>query len=254
MLGPLAHAQQVRPEISILADKNLLVPLTEIARRYNREQHLHMSVIAYDGGDIISRIRDGLPVDVVISGDLQVQKALQSSGVIDLQSGVFLVEDVPVFAQLKHKTKRKINAANVEEGFIPAFDQKFIADYQILTLPAGEHSGLKLARDAALLAGLENGVNVVQMPDFSSLLQALQENTRHVALLPRHMVVSRPALKILAQVAKSDGSPLEMEQLNGARYRAEVIASDHMRSARHFLNYLSNADIVQVFKRHGFQP
>lgn len=251
---PARAMDEARLELSVLADKNLLIPLTQIARDYNRAHHINISIIARTGADTTSRIRDGLLVDVVISGDLKVQESLQQSGLIDLQSGVDILNDKAVFTQLKHNVKRRITPAARQEGtgFIPAFDAKFIADYQLLLVNAGENVGFALAEDAARLAALPEKVDSVFVEDFQTLLKRLHENTRAVAVLPRHVVQQHPELKLLAAVQQEDGADLDSTRLNGATYRAEVIASEHMRDARAFLQYLASKEAQYLFAKYGF--
>lgn len=238
-----------RAELSILADKNLMPALTQLARKYNRAHHISVSVVARTSDTISEQIRDGLPVDVVLTSHIHTLQLLQQSGLIDLRSGMQIMRDHVVFARTK-PTAEEENASEDGGIQIRPFDVRFIADYPLFILAADNDASLQLVEESLARIGLDPVPEFIIMPDETTLIHALQRTPDAVAILPQSLVAQHDSLRTLAPLTAGTNTGT----LNGATYRAEVIASDHMKDARSFLQYLTGKEAQSVFAQYGFSP
>jgi ABC-type molybdate transport system substrate-binding protein len=224
--------EQAHNEITLVGDSNLMVPLTHIARHYVRNHHISVSLIAHKSGDLSARIRDGLPVDVVITGNTQTLAMLNNSGLIDLNSSAIFATDKAVLTRLKE---------TVQTG---DFDRRFIADYKIFLIDPQIDTGALFAAKTFHAHFADTEITPIILADFQALKQALKA-PKHLAVLPQSMVSQQPDL-MLVQAVNADEKSIQIA------YRAEIIASEHMRDARDFVKFLGSPEIQSILHHYGF--
>lgn len=228
---------QAAGEITVLADENLLVPLTEISRNYARQTDAIISIVLNTSSSPTERIRGGLPVDVVLTSSTATRDLLNIAGQIDQSSSTPFAKDQLVIAT--SKTGRITSGEDALSHLLMGVQQP------TLVLIDGE-SNLAYAQASAyaLTNRFDPAPKTIIVPDMKTALYELKTQGSFT-LMPRSIALSTSELTIQSIVTTK-------EQTEGTVYYAEVLAGEHMSTAREFTRFLLTDMVQNSLSRYGF--
>lgn len=227
--------------LTILAEPNMVIALTKIARIYSQKNAVIVSVGFASAATLIEDVNLGEPADVFISAHPDWLLSLKQKGLIDIYNVGHIASDDLVLVTSRDNLSAPNylleKNTNFEEG-LRILDRNrlnLIVDNEESSL--GKYSyrmvtALQL-HDLRLFAKLSE--------DKSSFVNLLQNNTDSYAILLASQIYNRDDLKVLAR-----------KKSRHIFYQALVIAGDNMDIAREFLKFLKTPPAKTIFRENGF--
>ncbi len=238
-----AQAKRVElPQLNILADPAISIPLSVIARHYGRSHAVVLNLSFASTADQTSRITQGMEADLFITTREKTIKFLQNQGVVDVYSEVAIAKgrlvlatraDNPISLTLiQGLPLRNLLAGRDPEFSLIMHDPEYLA--------AGS-----FAMEALRSYGLDGEME----PHFLFLqsmmdVQKVLEQRGMYGIVLHSEVISNPLLRIIDTFPENAHSPL--------LYRGVVVASEQMDASRSFLDYLRTPPAQAIFRSYGF--
>ena len=235
LVSGTAHA---RGEITILADSVLVAPLTEISRLYARENDAIISVVVANAGTASDRIRGGLPVDVVLTSGSTMREALMLSGQIDQSASTLFTKD-PVALVTSRTPKRLVSGDTSLTNMLLG-----VQNPTLVLIDAEGDPSLAQASAYATSHVFDPKPQIIITPDMKTALYELQAQGSF-ALVPYSLTLKTPKLNVQSIITQGKDS-------KSTEYYAEVLASEHMATARNFTRFLMTDNVQSILARHGF--
>lgn len=230
-----AHA---RGEITILADAGLVAPLTEISRMYARENDAIISIVINSSSTASDRIRGGLPVDVMLTANSATREALMLSGQIDQSASTLFSKD-PI-ALVTAKTPSRLGTSdNAITNMLMG-----VQNPTLVLIDAEGDPALTKASEYATSHMFDPQPKIVITPDMKTALYELQ-NGGSFALVPYSLAIKTPKLNVQSIITQG-------KDTKSTDYYADVLASEHMSTARNFTQFLRSDAVQNILSRHGF--
>lgn len=240
-----AHAQEAAlPEITVLADENLQMPLVEIARLYTAKNHTTVTLWFTNAVGMVDAIRDGADADIVITADTQALQTLEYLGQLDVYATQTIAESPLIIATRNNER---------------AVERDVKLELMGLKLHSKERFTLVVinAQDRVEYAMTQQALkNSELLRDRPMELIAANDARDAKRLMEEH---NAPAL-LLANDAFSDGSLKPLQRfpasvVTPAVYRAAVLAGDNMEQARVFIDALHTKAYRSAWEHYGLgQP
>lgn len=235
LVAPSAHA---RGEITILTDTALVAPLTEISRLYARENDAIISVVVGNAGTASERIRGGLPVDLVLTAGNTIREALMLSGQIDQSASTLFTKD-PVALVTSRTPKRLGTGDHSITNMLLG-----VQNPTLVLIDAEGDPSLTQASEYATSHVFDPKPKIVITPDMKTALYELQTQGSF-ALVPYSLALKTPKLNVQSVITQG-------KDVKSTEYYAEVLASEHMTTARNFTRFLMTDNVQSILSRHGF--
>lgn len=234
----VANTAHARGEITILTDTALVAPLTEISRLYARENDAIISVVVGNAGSASERIRGGLPVDLVLTANNTIRDALMLSGQVDQNASTLFTKD-PVALVTSRTPKRLGTNDNALTNMLLG-----VQNPTLVLLDAEGDPALAQASAYATSHVFDPKPKIVMTPDMKTALYELQTQGSF-ALVPYSLALKTPKLNIQSIITQG-------KDTQSTSYYAEVLASEHMTTARNFTRFLMTDNVQSILSRHGF--
>lgn len=241
-LAAMAKLPANQPNLTIMADPSLLLPLAELAREYSKTTGTPLTIVAEDGRDPAIRIEQGFEAHVLLSADPTLVARLAQSGLID------------VFGTLSFaRTQLALVAPNeLKQTLAFAKHISFAAllfSHPELPIYISDPSTPEGLRAQKLMEGREFSSEIAaraQMkPDREAVLEAIKASPGFGLILAADAVAT-PGVTILSLLPEETSEPV--------RYDAVVLASEAMSPARRFTRFLTSEEARAIFSHYGFQP
>lgn len=241
-LSAEAKLPTTKPNLTVIADPSLLLPLSEIAREYSKGTGTPLTIIAEDSRDPADRIEQGFEAHVLLSADPTLVARLAQRGLID------------VFGTLTFaRTQLALVApADMEKSLGLAKHISFAAllfSHPDLPIYVSDPSTPEGLRAQKMGEGREFSHEIVErsvvQADHEGVFNAMKEVPGFGLVLAADAAAT-PSVTIL--------SLLPEETIESVRYDAVVLASEAMDPARKFTHYLNGKQARTIFKKYGFQP
>lgn len=243
VLAPLHSARAAEsPNLTVLVEDSLLLPLSEITRIYAKEKGVSLTVIRLRDGDPAHALEQGFDAHILLSADPTLVQRLAQRGLIDV-FGTRSFARTQLALVAPYRMKHKLALAQRISFAALLFSQPELPVY---TNDPSTPGGL---RAQALLDGREFShelaSRMVVKPSFADIIAALQKQDAFALMLAPN-AVAEPEIALLSLLPENTSPPV--------RYDAVVLASDAMEPSRAFTKFLLSDAAQAVFAKYGFQP
>lgn len=225
--------------ISVLADASLALPLTEIARKYSRENYVTLSLSYEYSGDQAKHISDGEDADIFITPEAELIADLKIKGLIDIYSEKNIAQNHLVLAGPPHSilTLKLSEKPSLRQalGAIHPEPKLILLDPNKYTVG---HMSVQQLEALGMLKEME--ADTVYEPDEKSLAADFASGQKYFVYYS-NLQDQQPEHKIIDVFSQP------------VIYHAAVVASEDMPSARKFLEALSMPDSQEIFKKYGLK-
>lgn len=221
--------------LTIFAESNLALPLSEIVRKYSREKNTIVSINFSSSLDLISKIDEGDPADIFISSHEDWVKTLKQKGLIDIYSLVNIARDeLVLITSIKNEEffQEEIDLDNLEAIFerLNIMHYNLISDSDFRSL--GRYSNEIIEKYHINPIRVFRRVN----EDKKSMIDFVAEDNRLFALVLKSEILPTDNIKIVSTI-----NDLHIN------YQASVIAGNNMDVARDFIKFLESQNSQNFF-------
>lgn len=228
--------------ITVLADRALTVPLTQLASDYTRAHHISVSVAFSPSFEQALAIESGETVDLFISAHPKTLEQLKQQGVFDVYSITPLVATRLVLVTSSAYKKETENLSINTFLTLRKMDNFLLAVANSSAAAEGFYAGQVLnylRRHIFLTDAIVEMQNTSDIVDFLSATEGFG------------LVFESDALQstVLRKVAK-----IPDEWYQKPVFTAAVVAGGAMEEARKFLTFLQTRSSQRVFIKNGLYP
>lgn len=221
--------------LTVLAEPQLALPMTEITRLYSLRQRINLLTAFDDSTAQAQKLLEGESGDVLLTSYSPVLTDLKQRGMADVYSQVTITSDQLLLAARKSDTlndrRKLIDTLQSRPLLLPNANRYIEGLHGRETLPY-------------LYYNTPNPPEPVFFSSRNGLYQALTSGSGIGLILQSE---SRRHPEIDLTVPLADNHPV--------LYHAVAIAGENMPLARDFISYLRSPEAQQIFARHGFsQP
>jgi molybdate transport system substrate-binding protein len=227
--------------ISIIADADLALPMTDIVLAYTKEKHQAVSAAYPSAIQQETEVSEGASYDVLITARPRLIDSLKLKGLVDIYSEATIARNQlvliaaqtnPFNASLQGEfpLAEMINYFNGQSGLLLGNPE---------TLPSGSVAREAL-RNYSALEYLEQ--YTLFEKDVSEIMRMVREEGK-LALVYQSDAQATD-IRMVDRVSPDTYSPIV--------YVAVVLAGDKMDEARQFVDYLKQVQTQRVFERYGF--
>lgn len=228
--------------LTILADRSLVLVLSELARTYSTKTNTPLTVIRSMDADPAQQLEQGFEAHILLSADPTLIERLAQRGLIDVfGTQSFASTQLALAAPYRMKSRlgiaKRISFAALlfSQPNLPIYvnDSTSISGLRAQSLMVGREFSHELASRAKVKQNLDEIVEALSKEDGFALILASN-------------AVAEPELTILSLLPESTSEPV--------RYDAVVLASESMDQARGFTKFLRSNEAQAILQRYGFQP
>jgi molybdate transport system substrate-binding protein len=239
----LARPANALPSVNVMADSNLNVAISHIARSYSSEKNIVVNSSYADVATQEAQIIDGAAADILITPKASLIEDLKTRGVIDVYSQIPIARDMLVLAGPQDSPLN----VDLEKEFPIAAILKQIAEEPLFIvaspefLPEGGFS--KEALRAVHAAGFMEPYTLY-LKDRNQMFEMIADKGAYGVVLSSS-ALRRKNIRVLGTFHAHTHQPIQ--------YYAVVIAGENMDAARGFLAYLQSPAAKIIFRKNGFQ-
>lgn len=234
---PAHSAVKDLPAITVLASSSASLPITEIARRFSREQNIAVIVNYGEPALIASQIIDGASADIFISEDPAWLRTLKNQGLLDVYTQITMANNSFVVA-----TSADNSFSTDELNGDPLATLRNLGFKPVLLSPENSSQGAN-AQKALLELSVYTAEDILFADSPSALEEILkQPNGNYFSLLYSNDPLAKK-LKIL-HVINSESHQVP--------YYANAVAGENMEDAREFLKALQQESSKQTLAKYSF--
>ncbi len=240
------HATVLKlPTVTVMADHNLSLAITEIARDYSRNKQVIVNTSFTSQETQQAQINDGAAADILITAKESWIDELKLQGLIDIYSQTKLANDRLVLV-----TSIQSSIQNQESKNFPSLiiinagkDSPSLLLGNPETLIEGVYAKEAL-RNLSVFADLEPYTLYVKRSDeMFDVVADQQPVTQTFTICFNSSSAARGDIKTIYTIPESSHKPIS--------YNAVVIAGDNMSEARKFIDYLKTEEVKDILKKHG---
>lgn len=219
--------------LTVLAEPQLALPMTEITRLYSLRQRINLLTSFDDSTEHAQKLLEGESGDVLLTSYNPVLTDLKQRGMADVYSQVTITSDQLLLAAHKSDTlddrRELIDAMQTRPLLLPNSERYIEGLFGSQMLPY-------------LYYNNPNPPKPVFFSSRNGLYQALASGTG-IGLLLQSESRRHPEINLTVPLADASHPVL---------YYAVAIAGENMPLARDFISYLRSPEAQQIFARHGF--
>ncbi len=243
--GDGAFASDMRDEvvsISVIADSDLALPMTNIIRAYTNDKHRAVSVSYQPIAQQEVEVMEGATYDVLVTARMRLVDNLKLKGLVDIYSEATVARNRLVLIADKNNSFQ----ASLASGF-PLAEFIRVFNWQpglVIGNPETQPSG-SVAREALRSYGVLEDMEQYTLyeKEWRQIIRMVQDESK-LALVFQSDVHAADNLRIVDYVADKYYAPVV--------YVAVVLAGDKMDEARQFVDYLKQVQAQQSFEAYGF--
>lgn len=245
MVSPAMAAEHLSPDphpnITVLADESLMLPLADLTRDYAKRTHTPVTVVVKNTADAERQIGQGLEAHLVLTANRHLLDQITDQGSADVSSRHTIVR-----ARLALVTTHRVrDSLNLAERISFAAILRATDALPVLatdeTTPAG-------AQAKALLSGQEFSENLRQRlivePGTEELFDTLRDENA-LALVLATSSIGEPDIRILSLLPDS--------LIPAVHYEIVVLGSELMNESSAFAYYLTSRQAQAIWKHYGYQ-
>lgn len=227
-----------KKNLTIFAEPNLMLAMTQLARIYSRQSNVVVSVNFNSSEELLHQIDQGEPADLFISSHKKSIYELKQKGLADYYNIGFFAKDDLVLVGSKSRNTVFAGSENLDiNSYLKKLDSSAST---IITDHKGSSSGSYAIEYLDQLGFKNLKVFNKVAEDESSILKLIKDNKDQYGLLFASQVYKDEDLVILAKANKND-----------IFYQALVVLGYNMENAREFLRFLQSDSAREVLKKSG---
>ncbi len=237
--GELGEGELV--EITVLADESLKTPLVELARLHATKAHVAVNLWFASTAGMIDAIRDGADADIVITADAEALKTLEYLGQLDVYA-TQSVATVPLVVAVRNDRESTQQRAIALEMMGLQWQQNDQYALVIISNPARVEHGMA---EAALKNSewlKDRNLRLIPASNMRTARRLMAEEKAPALLLASEVFASSD-LQMVRRFPDSVVVP--------ATYKAAVLAGEHMKESRAFLEALHTPLYRAPLQRYG---
>ena len=244
-----AHAEmRDLPNITVLAESSLTVPLTEITRIYSRKRNITVTSSFNSTSEQAWRVEEGESADIFISAHPYWMSELKQMGLIDVYSLTNLVKNKLV---LVTSTQGRLNEYPIP-GVGLESKLRFLANRTIMAFGDPDNTALGMYTKQALQSfdkknntklWSDIGMKTIKSPTSKNCLYLIAHGeTAGIAYYSD--AFNNSEVRVLAVLDEDLHEPII--------YQAAVVAGENMANARDFITFLQSPEAKKILKKYGF--
>lgn len=248
-LFPAIGSSAIRnlPEVTILADSSLTIPITEISLLYSRQRNVTVTTSFASTVEHSENIEIGASADILISTNPVWMNELKQQGLIDVYSLSNLVKDNLALAIGKDSVFS--NHEKLTNNLFEQFD--FLSNTFILVTadPLDTALGIYTTQFIDNL-GKKNNINlnkkisnkIMRAGNAKNVLYLIA-NASSAGVVYYSNALQNDEVKLIAKVDEEYHEPI-ISQI-------AVVAGENMSRAREFLKFMKSNQVKEIFKKNG---
>lgn len=225
--------------ITVLAPSSLTVALAEISRNYARNKLVDVNAVFQASPEIIQKIEDGDPGDIIITPNSELMDEFQEKGLIDVYSRKILAEN-----RLALVTSKKFEVRTESNKLEDIIDDINRRELMVIANPQDVILG-QLSVD--VLKNIERWNKVKRFmllaPTSSKTADLISKSQKAGIVYASDAKLYSSELDYVGHVPKSLHAPV--------RYHAAAVVGDNMEKSRTYLDYLASNQAQAVFREYG---
>lgn len=226
--------------VTVLAASSLTVPISQASKIYSRDHSVDVNAVFENSSELLNKIEDGDPADIVITSSGKWMDKMQEKGLIDPSSRVILANN-------------RISLVTALEFEIDTEDKKveelldFIHSRALMVI--GEPGYVRLG-DVTIEMLKEVGKwrkfrkFMVLAPTSSKTMDLIIKSQTAGIVYTTDAMLYEDQIEHLGVIPQKLHSPIE--------YHAALVVGNNMIEARKYLTFLNNKKVKAVFKRNRF--
>lgn len=224
-------------EVRVAAASDLLGAFQEIAVLFEAECDCRVRLTFGSSGTLAAQIREGLPVDVFASANIDFIDRLEREGLI--------IEETRALYGIGRIVLATPASSDLELTGLEVLDQPGIGRVTIAN-PAHAPYGIA-AREALVTVGLWDRLQprLVLAENASIAAEYVQTGNAPIGIIPLSLAIQRPGAFRYVLIDESLHTPLEQVMAAIRRSREPDLARD-------FVSFLSSPSAREVMRRYGF--
>lgn len=237
------------PEITILADSSLTIPVTKIALEYSRKKNVTITTSFASTYEHSENIKIGASADILISTNPEWMNQMKQRGLIDVYSLSNLVQDNLALAIGKNSIF--VNDSRLKGKLLDRFN--FLSNTFILVTADPFDTALGVYT-TEFIGNLGKKNNIDLSNNISNKIMRAgnaKEVLYLIAKAPSAGVVyysnafQNEEVKLIAKIDDEYYKPI-ISQI-------AVVAGENMSQAREFLKYIKSDEAKNIFKNNGLK-
>lgn len=230
--------------VTVLADGHLGVALTQIARRYSRDNNVIVNLSFASTEQQGRQIDEGAAADVLITPRQGWIDEMKTRGLLDISSQVdFAADRLALVAPAGSMLGAEINNRFPVAEIIRAIDYE-----PLFVMPHPE----TLPEGAAAKESMRGVDAADYMEPYTVYLKTLPEMLEMVSLRQGYGVFLYSSVRYRDEVKVLDLFPESSHR--AFMYHAVAIAGDNMDAARKFIDYLDSPRAQAILEEHALLP
>lgn len=238
------RAELAQPEniesVTILAPSSLTNPISLISRRYSIEKKLDMNSVFDTSTELLRKIEEGDPADIVIVSEPKLLDDMQKMGLIEGSSKVKIAGNrLSLVAAKNFRIDTSQNNLEAMLDFIHNRALMAVADVENVTL--GKRSAEMLQK----IGKWEKFKKfIVQLPTSAKTVDYIIKSQTAGIVYASDAFLYRDNLQYIGDIPQKLHSPVE--------YYAAVVLGNNMPEAREFLHYLTAKEAQAILQKAKF--
>ena len=226
--------------VTVLVSSSLTAPISEIARQYSREKAVDLNAVFEAPSELVNKIEDGDPADIIIVSDQKWLDGLQEQGLIEPNSRVKIAKNRLSLVAAKN-FKLKIDSKQLEQmlDFIRSRTLMVMGDPASGALGDRTQEVLQNVKKWDTFKGF-----VVLAPTSAKTVDLLIKSESAGIIYSTDAKLFKDDLQYIGDIPQKLHKPIE--------YYAAVALGNNMDEAQKFLTYLSSPSAQDVLKKAGF--
>jgi molybdate transport system substrate-binding protein len=231
-----------KPNLTLLTDETMLLPLAQIARAYATDAKTPLTVVVKNVDAAQEQIEQGLEAHIIITANDALIERLTAQGLTDVSSRKSIARTQLALVTASDLSKE----ANIAKRISFA---SMLAATPTLPVFINATGTIEGERTSHLLSGHEFSAalaaRVDAKPNHDELLASLRDEPS-LGLILAADTVNEPDLHVLSLLPAEVSPPVVFD--------AVVLGSESMRDAKNFTEYLSSRKAQNILARMGYQP
>lgn len=236
MIATNANAMPQK-SLTIFAEPNLMMPITELARIYSKRSNVVVSVSFKSSQELLHDIDEGDPADLFITAHKKSIADIKQKGLADYYNIAFFARDIIVLVSPDKNKKIDLGQNSDFNSHLKYLDENSAT---IITDSEGSSSGSNVISylDSQKLQNVKIFNKIAE--DESSVKNLIAADDRQFGILFNSQIHNDDNFKLLAKAPKND-----------IYYQALVVLGYNMENARQFLKFLKSKIAKDILRQNG---
>jgi molybdate transport system substrate-binding protein len=226
--------------VTVLVASSMTAVISEISREYSREKSIDLNAVFEAPYELVNKIEDGDPADVIIVSDKKWLDSLQEQGMIAPNSRVKIAENrLSLVAAKNFKLDTKSQQLEQILDYIHSRALMVMADQTTTTLGERTEEVLRNVNKWDMFKNF-----VVLAPTSAKTVDLIIKSQTAGIIYSTDARLYNNNLQYIGDIPEKLHKPVE--------YYAAVVLGNNMRESRKFLTYLSSPSAQKILENAGF--